>query len=141
MLALYASIKQTRGGVRRDEESGKKVVGVKNPAMTLAKKRTSLDLPPDLLERTDEAVRLGAARSRNSLIAVALEDYLDALDRVASIDARFAEMSDDAPYLDMQRKLAIDFADSDAPIFAGGLGDADDFDAVEKEPALETAGP
>jgi Arc/MetJ-type ribon-helix-helix transcriptional regulator len=114
---------------------------VKNPAMTLAKKRTSLDLPPDLLERTDEAVRLGAARSRNSLIAVALEDYLDALDRVASIDARFAEMSDDASYLDMQRKLAIDFAESEAPIFTGSLGEADDVDAVEKEPALETAGP
>src|SRR5579885_20976 len=96
MLANHASIICIRFEVcARDEECGKKVVRVKNLATTLAKKRTSLDLPPDLLERTDEAVRLGVARSRNSLIAVAIEEYLDARDRLASIDARFAEMQTD----------------------------------------------
>jgi len=113
-------------------------------ATTLAKKRTSLDLPPDLLERTDEAVRLGVARSRNSLIAVALEDYLDALDRIASIDARFAEMGDDVGYHEMHRALASDFAASDAQAFAGSFGEVDGKGRVDREPeevALETAGP
>ncbi len=103
----------------RDEECGKKVVRVKNLATTLAKKRTSLDLPPDLLERTDEAVRLGAARSRNTLIAVALEDYLNSLDRRASIDARFAEMRHDASYCELHLTLAAGFADSDEVVTFG----------------------
>lgn len=127
-----------------DEESGKKVVRVKNLATTLAKKRTSLDLPPDLLERTDEAVRLGVARSRNSLIAVALEDYLDALDRIASIDARFAEMRNDARYHEVHRALAADFADSDEASFAASFVDGDAKTRIGDEAAtlaLETAGP
>jgi len=94
------------------------VVQVNNVATTLAKKRTSLDLPPDLLQRTDEAVRLGIARSRNNLIAVALEDFLNALDRAASINARFAEMQRDARYREMHLELAAGFADSDAETFA-----------------------
>jgi metal-responsive CopG/Arc/MetJ family transcriptional regulator len=97
---------------------GEKVVQLKNVATTLAKKRTSLDLPPDLLQRTDEAVRLGVARSRNNLIAVALEDFLNALDRAASIDARFAEMQHDARYREMHVELAAGFAESDAETFA-----------------------
>lgn len=107
-----------------DEECGKKVVRVKNLATTLAKKRTSLDLPPDLLERTDEAVRLGAARSRNTLIAVALEDYLNALDRRASIDARFAEMRHDTSYCEMHLTLAAGFADSDEVLIVDPGGEA-----------------
>lgn len=98
----------------RDEECGEKVVRVKNLAATLPKKRTSLDLPPDLLERTDEAVRLGVARSRNNLIAVAIEEYLDGLDRLASIDARFAEMEHDTRYYQMHLEITARFAASDA---------------------------
>lgn len=109
---------------------------MKNMATTLAKKRTSLDLPPDLLERTDEAVRLGVARSRNSLIAVAIEEYLDARDRVASIDARFAEMQHDAHYREKQLELAADFAESDAHTLATGFDEAPT-DAL----VMETAGP
>jgi metal-responsive CopG/Arc/MetJ family transcriptional regulator len=97
---------------------GEKVVQPKNVATTLAKKRTSLDLPPNLLQRTDEAVRLGVARSRNTLIAVALEDFLNALDRAKSIDARFAEMQHDARYREMHVELAAGFAESDAETFA-----------------------
>jgi metal-responsive CopG/Arc/MetJ family transcriptional regulator len=97
---------------------GAKVVQVKNVATALAKKRTSLDLPPDLLQRTDEAVRLGVARSRNTLIAVALEDYLNALDRASSIDARFAEMQHDARYRELHLELAARFAESDAETLA-----------------------
>ena len=109
---------------------------VKNMATTLAKKRTSLDLPPDLLERTDEAVRLGVARSRNSLIAVAIEEYLDARDRLASIDARFAEMQTDRHYRQKQLELAADFAESDAGAFATTFEDAEATSLV-----METAGP
>jgi metal-responsive CopG/Arc/MetJ family transcriptional regulator len=96
---------------------GAKVVQPKNVAATLAKKRTSLDLPPDLLQRTDEAVRLGVARSRNTLIAVALEDFLNALDRAASINARFAEMQHDTRYREMHVELAAGFTESDAETF------------------------
>jgi metal-responsive CopG/Arc/MetJ family transcriptional regulator len=96
---------------------GEKVVQPKNVATTLAKKRTSLDLPPDLLQRTDEAVRLGVARSRNTLIAVALEDFLNALDRADSIDRRFAEMQHDARYREMHVELAAGFAESDTETF------------------------
>lgn len=117
---------------------------MKNLATTLAKKRTSLDLPPDLLERTDEAVRLGVARSRNNLIAAALEDYLDALDRIASIDARFAEMRGDARYREMQLALAANFAESDVETLAATFMAGDDklvADSADEALALETAGP
>lgn len=115
----------------RDEECVNKVVRVKNLATTLPKKRTSLDLPPELLERTDEAVRLGVARSRNTLIADAIREYLDDFDRLASIDARFAEMEHDARYYRLHRDVAARFAASDAEAF--GL----DADAS----GLEVAGP
>ncbi len=81
---------------------------------TAPKKRTTLDLPPALLQRTDEAVKLGVASSRNNLIAVAVQEYLDALDRAASIDARFAEMDEDTRYAQMHLDLAVSFAESDA---------------------------
>jgi len=88
--------------------------GMTTTLTTAPKKRTSLDLPPALLERTDEAVKLGVASSRNNLIAAAVEEYLDALDRAASIDARFAEMEEDSGYLQMHLDLAASFAESDA---------------------------
>lgn len=124
------------------------MVRVKNLATTLAKRRTSLDLPPDLLERTDEAVRLGVARSRNNLIAAALEDYLDAMDRIASIDARFAEMERDTKYREMHLALAAGFAESDVEALATDLVDktskAPETDVVANDStvlALEQAGP
>ena len=100
------------------------MVRVKSVAATMPKRRTSLDLPPALLERTDEAVRLGVARSRNNLIAAAVEEYLDALDRAASIDARFAEMEHDARYHRMHRELSATFAESDAEALRVDVGDA-----------------
>ncbi len=84
---------------------------------TSPKKRTTLDLPPALLQRTDEAVKLGVASSRNNLIAAAVQEYLDDLDRAASIDARFAEMEEDDHYLRMHLELAAGFAESDAEPF------------------------
>jgi hypothetical protein len=103
-------------------ECEREVVHVKNLATT-PKKRTSLDLPPDLLYRTDEAVRLGVASSRNSLIAAALEGFLSAIDRTASIDARFAEMGSDTRYYEVQLTLAARFAEGDAESQAWQFGD------------------
>jgi Arc/MetJ-type ribon-helix-helix transcriptional regulator len=88
--------------------------GMTTTMITAPKKRTTLDLPPALLQRTDEAVKLGVASSRNNLIAAAVQEYLDALDRAASIDARFAEMEEDAQYLRLHLELAAGFAESDA---------------------------
>ncbi len=56
--------------------------------------RTTLALPTDLLEATDEVVRTGRARSRNELIATALRHELQALER-AAIDAAFAPLAGD----------------------------------------------
>ena len=49
---------------------------------------------------------------------MALEDFLNALDRAASIDARFAEMQHDARYREMHVGLAAGFAESDVETFA-----------------------
>ncbi len=88
----------------------------------MPKRRTTLDLPPALLERTDEAVKLGVASSRNNLIAAAVQEYLDALDRAASIDAKFAEMEHDRRYRQMHLELTAVFAQSDAEAFFGEEG-------------------
>ena len=56
--------------------------------------RTTLALPDDVLERVDDAVRSGRARSRNEFVANALRRELALLER-AEIDAAFAEMADD----------------------------------------------
>jgi len=93
-----------------------KVVQVKSAATSVPKRRTSLDLPPDLLERTDEAVKLGIASSRNNLIAAAVEEYLKGVDRRASIDARFASMTADAAARRLHLSLAAAFARSDAEV-------------------------
>jgi hypothetical protein len=125
-------------------ECEREVVHVKNLATT-PKKRTSLDLPPDLLDRTDEAVRLGVARSRNSLIAAALEDFLSAIDRTASIDARFAEMGSDARYHEVHLTLAARFAESDAESLAWQFGEKWDKTRPDQlapsDLVLETDGP
>jgi metal-responsive CopG/Arc/MetJ family transcriptional regulator len=74
--------------------------------------RTTLTIPSDLLARADQAVREGKARSRNSLVAAALQHELEALDR-AEIDAAFAPMADDLEYQTEVRQIAEEFALSD----------------------------
>lgn len=59
--------------------------------------RTTLALPADLLEATDQAVREGKARSRNEFVALALRHEL-ATQKRARIDAAFAAMADDTDY-------------------------------------------
>jgi hypothetical protein len=71
--------------------------------------RTTLDLPRDLLERSNRVVDEGKIKSRNLLITVALAEYLDSIER-AEIDAAFATMRDDDAYRRLIAGLADDFA-------------------------------
>ncbi|HZQ97915.1 MAG TPA: ribbon-helix-helix domain-containing protein [Chloroflexota bacterium] len=56
--------------------------------------RTTLSLPRTLLERTDELVKQGEARSRNELVTAALRRELAARER-ARIDAQIRMMAHD----------------------------------------------
>ncbi len=79
------------------------------PAQTT---RTTVTLPTDLLRAADRAVRVGAARSRNELVANALCRELASIER-AAIDAAFAGMADDKAYLDEARVISGEFAHAD----------------------------
>ena len=74
--------------------------------------RTTLDLPRDLLERSNRIVDEGKAKSRNLLIAVALSEYLDSLEQL-EIESAFAAQQSDAAYRRLALELAADFAVSD----------------------------
>ena len=80
--------------------------------MALRTVRTTLALPADLLEAVDQAVRAGKARSRNELVAMALQRELAAQQR-AAIDAAFAAMADEPVYHAEARELATAFATAD----------------------------
>jgi Arc/MetJ-type ribon-helix-helix transcriptional regulator len=71
--------------------------------------RTTLALPPHLLEAIDRAVKEGRARSRNELVAAAIRRELAAQER-AAIDAAFAGMADDAEYRAESAQLDREFA-------------------------------
>jgi metal-responsive CopG/Arc/MetJ family transcriptional regulator len=74
--------------------------------------RTTLDLPRDLVERSNRMVDQGKVKSRNVLIATALEGYLDSLEKL-EIDEAFAAMQEDQAYCSLVLDLAADFAGSD----------------------------
>ena len=78
--------------------------------------RTTLSLPADLLEATDQAVRAGKVRSRNEFVAMALRHELAAQKR-AEIDAAFAAMTDDPEYLAESLMIADEFALADWEAF------------------------
>jgi hypothetical protein len=74
--------------------------------------RTTLTLPGALRERIERALDRGAASSQNSLIVRAVESYLGQQEQ-AWIDAQFADMAGDEPYLALQRQIAAEFSASD----------------------------
>jgi metal-responsive CopG/Arc/MetJ family transcriptional regulator len=74
--------------------------------------RTTLALPADLLAAVDQAVQAGHARSRNELVARALQRELAAQQR-AAIDAAFAAMAEDAAYQTEAQALTEAFAHAD----------------------------
>ncbi len=74
--------------------------------------RLTIDLPKALVEQADAAVACGAARSRNRLIAQAVEAYLRQLE-AARIDAQFAQMEHDERYRRLSLQLTEEFEPSD----------------------------
>jgi predicted transcriptional regulator len=77
-----------------------------------ARTRLTVDLPRTLVEQADALVARSTARSRNRLIAQALEMYLKQLEE-AEIDAQFARMEHDERYRDLSLQLAKEFERSD----------------------------
>ena len=74
--------------------------------------RTTLALLADLLAAVDQAVQAGHARSRNELVARALQRELAAQQR-AAIDAAFAAMATDPAYQAEARTITDAFAHAD----------------------------
>ena len=84
----------------------------RSPAMPTHIVRTTLALPADLLAAVDQAVQAGYARSRNALVARALQRELAARQR-AAIDAAFAAMAEDRAYQTEAQALSDAFAQTD----------------------------
>ena len=78
--------------------------------------RTTFALPADLLAAVDQAVQAGHARSRNALVAMALEREL-AAQRRAAIDAAFAAMAEDPAYHAEVQAMTDAFAQADWEAF------------------------
>jgi hypothetical protein len=70
--------------------------------------RTTFSIPADLLQAADQAVKNGAARSRNEFVTLALQHELASQKR-AQIDAAFAGMADDSEYRQEALTLAEGF--------------------------------
>jgi len=80
--------------------------------MSIRAVRTTVTLPSELLAAADEAVKEGKARSRNELLAIALQHELAARER-AEIDAAFAAMADDTAYQAEVRIISEEFREAD----------------------------
>jgi Arc/MetJ-type ribon-helix-helix transcriptional regulator len=73
---------------------------------------TTIALPTDVLAQVDEAVRRGAAGSRDEFVVTALRRELAARER-AAIDADFAGMSEDEDYRREAQLIAEEFKHAD----------------------------
>lgn len=89
--------------------------------MNEARVRLTVDLPRELVQRADAAVAQGSARSRNRLIAHALETYLRQLAE-AEADAQFAAMSTDEAYQELALEITAEFAGPDREALELGGG-------------------
>ena len=74
--------------------------------------RTTVTLPSNLLQRSQELVDSGQVPNRNALIIAALEQFIADLEREA-IDRQFAAMAEDADYQTFQVEVTESFADTD----------------------------
>jgi Arc/MetJ-type ribon-helix-helix transcriptional regulator len=83
------------------------------------KVRTTIDLPPSVRDRIQQAVERGAARSQNALIVQAIEQWLKTLDR-SWLDAQFAGMETDESYRAMQLAIAEEFVPLDRETWQSG---------------------
>lgn len=71
--------------------------------------RTTVALPPDLLQAVDAAVREGTDRNRNEFLIGAVRREIAARRR-AAIDAAFAEMANDEELQRESEAMAEEFA-------------------------------
>ncbi len=83
--------------------------------------RLTIDLPRGLVQQADVAVSDGAARSRNQLIAQAVQTYLGQLEK-AMIDAEFAQMAQDAQYQALALEISRELARTDREALELGEG-------------------
>lgn len=74
--------------------------------------RTTITLPRNLSQRSQQLVDRGKVPSRNALIVAALEHFIAELER-EEIDRQFAAMAEDADYQSLSQELADSFANSD----------------------------
>lgn len=83
--------------------------------------RTTVNLPADLIHRSQQFIDAGTIPSRNALIVAALEHFLQHLERRA-IDAQFAALANDSEYASLALEFDAEFAESDWEAFE--LGEA-----------------
>jgi metal-responsive CopG/Arc/MetJ family transcriptional regulator len=81
--------------------------------------RTTITLPPELVEAADRAIHEGRARSRNELFVTALRNELAAQER-ARIDAAFAALADDNEFQAESLQFAEESAQGSWEAFQGG---------------------
>jgi Arc/MetJ-type ribon-helix-helix transcriptional regulator len=81
--------------------------------------RTTVALPKSLLAAMDAAVESGKARSRNELLARAVERELASIQR-AAIDAAFAGMAEDEEYQREAAAITAEFSSADWDAFRTG---------------------
>ncbi len=74
--------------------------------------RTTVTIPAELIDRSQQLIDSGALPSRNALIVAALEHFVTELER-RDIDRQFEAMAEDESYGEMNRQLAEEFAESD----------------------------
>lgn len=74
--------------------------------------RTTVNLPAELLQRSQQVIDDGLIPNRNTLIITALENFLAELERQA-IDAQFAVMLDDTEYQVLNEAIVEEFEESD----------------------------
>ena len=76
------------------------------------KVRTTITLPVYLLDRSQRFVNAGTVPSRTALIELALNRFLDELER-QEIDHQFEAMADDKAYHTLNESIAEEFSESD----------------------------
>lgn len=74
--------------------------------------RTTVTLPANLVERSQQLIDKGTVPSRNALIVAALEHFLVELER-QEIDQQFSSVAGDEAYRDLSVQMSEEFSDSD----------------------------
>jgi metal-responsive CopG/Arc/MetJ family transcriptional regulator len=70
-------------------------------------------LPFELLERTERLIERGYARSRDTLLATAIEHFIAQLEERIDTDAQLLAMADDQDFQTLNLQIAEEFAESD----------------------------